>query len=211
MLEIDLTHAPVSSCDVSFVRHFLIGQFTKTPLDFDFEILLFVANASPFYNHKHFGGLYPFLNNSFSIVSYAKILLMPSIHCRSEMPLFWRKKNETNKNYEHKIHLARHAPDLVVDVSDCYLSQLPDEVANLCKVLLKQVGYSFTTSFIVQSFIRAQILILSNNKLTSLTTESHADALQGLKETLLKLDCSNNQLKTLPNSLCYLNRLKVNL
>ncbi|CAL1262934.1 unnamed protein product [Larinioides sclopetarius] len=104
---------------------------------------------------------------------------------------FWNDSKAQNykAKLEHKMCMAKEAPDQNFDLSDCNLSEIPPGVFSMCRVFRKEA------------------LLLQNNHISNL---SSGGSLKDLNQ-LQVLDLENNQLKKLPASfeklanLCHLN------
>ncbi|CAL1262932.1 unnamed protein product [Larinioides sclopetarius] len=127
---------------------------------------------------------------------------------------FWNDSKAQNykAKLEHKMCMAKEAPDQNFDLSDCNLSEIPPGVFSMCRVFRKEALLlqnnhisNLSSGGSLKDLNQLQILNLKNNKLSSLPSEiSHLSQLK-------VLDLENNQLKKLPASfeklanLCHLN------
>ncbi|GBN85029.1 E3 ubiquitin-protein ligase LRSAM1, partial [Araneus ventricosus] len=127
---------------------------------------------------------------------------------------FWNDSKAQNykAKLEHKMCIAKEAPDENFDLSDCNLSEIPPGVFSMCRVFRKEALLlqnnhisNLSGGGSLKDLNQLQILNLKNNKLSSLPSEiSHLSKLK-------VLDLESNQLKKLPASfekltnLCHLN------
>ncbi|XP_014292369.1 E3 ubiquitin-protein ligase LRSAM1 isoform X2 [Halyomorpha halys] len=102
------------------------------------------------------------------------------------MPFSKKDKVDYKARLEYKLYLAREDPDVVFDISDCDLKNVPKGIYSICKVL------------------RKESLILKNNNLTSLSGGGNLGELSLLKI----LDIRSNNLSFLPESIAFLENLK---
>ncbi|XP_063910580.1 E3 ubiquitin-protein ligase LRSAM1-like isoform X2 [Zophobas morio] len=124
--------------------------------------------------------------------------------------MFRRNNKENKAKLEHKLYLAREAPEPVFDLSECGLRQVPQGIYSLCRVFLKEVlrldgNYlsSLTGGGQLKDLLQLKILDLHNNAFVYLP-----DDIQLLKN-LRELYLNDNQLKKLPETLCTLSNLAV--
>jgi E3 ubiquitin-protein ligase LRSAM1 len=101
----------------------------------------------------------------------------------------FRRSRENKARLEHKLYLAREAPEPIFDLSECALQNVPQGIYSLCRVFLKEV------------------LRLDDNRLTSLSGGGQ------LKDLLLLkvLDLHSNAFVYLPDDIQLLKNLKVHL
>ncbi|XP_055933582.1 E3 ubiquitin-protein ligase LRSAM1-like isoform X2 [Argiope bruennichi] len=127
---------------------------------------------------------------------------------------FWNDSKAQNykAKLEHKMCIAKEAPDENFDLSDCNLSEIPPGVFSMCRVFRKEALLlqnnhisNLSSGGSLKDLSQLQILNLRNNKLSSLPSDiSHLSKLK-------VLDLESNQLKKLPasfeklTSLCHLN------
>ncbi|XP_015834275.2 E3 ubiquitin-protein ligase LRSAM1 isoform X2 [Tribolium castaneum] len=122
----------------------------------------------------------------------------------------FRKSKENKSKLEHKLYLAREAPEPIFDLSDCNLRHVPQGIYSLCRVFLKDVLRlernclsSLSGGGHLSDLLQLKVLDLHENAFQSLPDE--IGLLRGLKELYL----NDNQLKKLPDAICCLHNLTV--
>ncbi|XP_032240848.1 E3 ubiquitin-protein ligase LRSAM1 isoform X2 [Nematostella vectensis] len=128
------------------------------------------------------------------------------------MPLFHTRKvsrDETQRRLEQRLVVAKESPESTFDLSDCGITELPKDVFSLCRVLRKQTVLlndndlpNLKGGGQLKDLADARILVLSNNRLTSLPAD--LDELRSLQV----LDVANNKLKSLPKAIGGLSSLQ---
>lgn len=104
------------------------------------------------------------------------------------MPFWGDSKTENYRaKLEHKMCIAKEAPDPSFDLSDCNLSQIPPGVFSMCRVF------------------RKESLLLQHNHINNLNS---GGSLKDLSQ-LLVLNLKYNKLSSLPSEISYLSKLKV--
>ncbi|KAL3871234.1 hypothetical protein ACJMK2_039242, partial [Sinanodonta woodiana] len=104
-----------------------------------------------------------------------------------KMPLLRKQSDQAKKKSQYQQYLAQESPEPIFDLSGCELGEVPSGVFALCKVLQKEV------------------LLLNDNWLQSLTEGGKLSDLR----TIRVLDLHNNELKSLPDEICFLESLQV--
>ncbi|XP_042896369.1 E3 ubiquitin-protein ligase LRSAM1 isoform X2 [Parasteatoda tepidariorum] len=102
---------------------------------------------------------------------------------------FWGdggKAENYKAKLEHKMCIAKEAPESTFDISDCNLSEVPSGVYSMCRVFRKEA------------------LLLQTNQLTSL---QNGGSLKDLSD-LIVLNVHNNKLHSLPDEIGYLTHLQ---
>ncbi|KAF7265964.1 hypothetical protein GWI33_020702 [Rhynchophorus ferrugineus] len=142
-----------------------------------------------------------------TLIYYLKYV--PFLICDINFIMFRRKKSVNKKKLEHKLYLARESPELIFDLSDCDLINIPSGVYSLCRVFRKESLRlqnnqlsSLAGGGDLKDLSNLLILDLHNNFFSSISNDI------GLLITLQELYLQDNQLKHLPDSLCHLINLK---
>ncbi|XP_076263957.1 E3 ubiquitin-protein ligase LRSAM1-like isoform X4 [Rhynchophorus ferrugineus] len=112
-----------------------------------------------------------------TLIYYLKYV--PFLICDINFIMFRRKKSVNKKKLEHKLYLARESPELIFDLSDCDLINIPSGVYSLCRVF------------------RKESLRLQNNQLSSLAGGGDLKDLSNL----LILDLHNNFFSSISNDI----------
>ncbi|XP_044272440.1 E3 ubiquitin-protein ligase LRSAM1-like [Tribolium madens] len=122
----------------------------------------------------------------------------------------FRRTKENKSKLEHKLYLAREAPEPIFDLSDCNLRHVPQGIYSLCRVFLKEVLRldrnclsSLAGGGQLKDLLQLQVLDLHENAFTNLPEEI------GVLRSLRELYLNDNQLKKLPDAICNLHNLNV--
>ncbi|XP_077331283.1 E3 ubiquitin-protein ligase LRSAM1 isoform X1 [Lithobates pipiens] len=123
------------------------------------------------------------------------------------MPLFFKKQKqsgEARKRLEYQMCLAKEAgADDILDISKCDLSEIPDAVFSMCRVLQKKVlilHSNFLTHLVPKAcqlldLATLKVLDLHDNQISSLPADI------GQLTSLRVLNVERNALRTLPDSI----------
>ncbi|MFH4978139.1 hypothetical protein AB6A40_004848 [Gnathostoma spinigerum] len=101
------------------------------------------------------------------------------------------KKSSKKDVLEMKIYMMKTSEDDFADLTDCGLMCLPDELYNICRVLLKKT------------------IQLDRNNLSTLLTRKDRDSLRKMNGVLERLFVSHNKIRNIPDSLFVLTSLVV--
>ncbi|RZB40061.1 E3 ubiquitin-protein ligase LRSAM1-like, partial [Asbolus verrucosus] len=122
----------------------------------------------------------------------------------------FRRNKENKAKLEHKLYLAREAPEPIFDLSECDLRNVPQGIYSLCRVFLKEVLRldrnclsSLSGGGQLKDLLQLKVLDLHDNAFVYLP-----DDIQLLKN-LRELYVNDNQLKKLPETICNLSNLVI--
>jgi E3 ubiquitin-protein ligase LRSAM1 len=133
---------------------------------------------------------------------------VPSVRC--DAAAMFRRSRENKARLEHKLYLAREAPEPIFDLSECALQNVPQGIYSLCRVFLKEVLRlddnrltSLSGGGQLKDLLLLKVLDLHSNAFVYLPDD--IQLLKNLKELYL----NDNQLKKLPETICNLSSLVV--
>ncbi|XP_056639062.1 E3 ubiquitin-protein ligase LRSAM1-like isoform X1 [Diorhabda sublineata] len=122
----------------------------------------------------------------------------------------FKKRHPNKAKLEHKLYLARENPELIFDISDCDIREVPSGIYSLCRVFLKEslnLEHNMLSSLSGGGSLKdlhlLKVLNLNHNVFTNLPDEI------GLLSNLQELSISNNHLKKLCDGFCALKMLRV--